>query len=201
MLDEYIVIKDEVKEALENNKPVVALESTIIGHGMPYPENIKVALEVENIVRENGAIPATIAILDGKLKVGLSKEEIEYLGKSDNIYKVSRRDLPFVVAKGLDGATTVAATMIIAEMAGIKVSVEVENIVRENGAIPATIAILDGKLKVGLSKEEIEYLGKSDNIYKVSRRDLPFVVAKGLDGATTVAATMIIAEMAGIKVF
>ncbi|HLR35235.1 MAG TPA: pseudouridine-5'-phosphate glycosidase [Tissierellales bacterium] len=123
MLDEYIVIKDEVKEALEDNKPVVALESTIIAHGMPYPENIKVALEVENIVRKNGAVPATIAVLDGKLKVGLSKEEIEYLGKGDNIYKVSRRDLPFVVANKLDGATTVAATMIISEMVGIKVFV------------------------------------------------------------------------------
>ncbi len=123
MLVKYIVVKDEVKEALEKNKPVVALESTIIAHGMPYPENIEVALEVEKIVREYGAIPATISILDGKLKVGLSKEEIEYLGKSDNIYKVSRRDLPFVIAKGLDGATTVAATMIISEMAGIKVFV------------------------------------------------------------------------------
>lgn len=123
MLEKYILIDDEVKGALENNKPVAALESTIIAHGMPYPKNIEVALEVEKIVRENGAIPATIAVLDGKLRVGLSKEEIEYLGKSDNIYKVSRRDLPYVVAKGLDGATTVAATMIISEMAGIKVFV------------------------------------------------------------------------------
>lgn len=123
MIEKHLVIKDDVKKALENNKPVVALESTIIAHGMPYPENIKVALKVEDIVRKHGAVPATIAILDGKLRVGLNKKEIEYLGKSKNIYKVSRRDLPYVLSKGLDGATTVAATMIISKMAGIKVFV------------------------------------------------------------------------------
>lgn len=123
MIEKYLVMKDEVRNALENGKPVVALESTIIAHGMPYPENIEVALKVEDIVREYGAVPATIAILDGKLRVGLNKEEIEYLGKSNNIYKVSRRDLPYVLSKGLDGATTVAATMIISKMAGIKVFV------------------------------------------------------------------------------
>lgn len=123
MKEKYIVLKDEVKKALEEKKPVVALESTIIAHGMPYPKNIEVALKVEDYVREYGAVPATIALLDGKIRVGLDKEEIEYLGKSKNIYKVSRRDLPYIVAKELDGATTVAATMIISEMAGIKVFV------------------------------------------------------------------------------
>jgi pseudouridine-5'-phosphate glycosidase len=121
MLERYLEIKQEVKEALKEGKPVVALESTIISHGMPYPQNVETALKVEDIVRENGAIPATIAILNGKLKVGLTEEEIEYLGKSKNVIKTSRRDIPFIVAKGLDGATTVASTMIIAALAGIKV--------------------------------------------------------------------------------
>lgn len=123
MLEKYMEIKEEVKKALDENKAVVALESTIIAHGMPYPKNVETALEAERIIRDRGAIPATIAILDGKIKVGLSKEEIEYLGKAENVSKVSRRDLPFIAAKGLNGATTVASTMIVAKMAGIKVFV------------------------------------------------------------------------------
>ncbi len=121
MLEKYLKINPEVKKALEEGTPVVALESTIISHGMPYPQNIEMAKTVESIIRENGAIPATIAILNGELKVGLNPEELEYLGKSDSILKASRRDLPFIVAKKLDGATTVASTMIIAALAGIKV--------------------------------------------------------------------------------
>lgn len=123
MLEKYMEIKEEVKNALNEKKPVVALESTIIAHGMPYPKNVETALEVERIIRDRGAIPATIAILDGKIKVGLSKEEIEYLGSAENVSKVSRRDLPFIVAKGLNGGTTVASTMVVAKMAGIKVFV------------------------------------------------------------------------------
>jgi len=122
MLNQYVVLSDEVKMALTNNQPVVALESTIISHGMPYPQNVETALNVEQVVRDNGAVPATIAIIGGKLKVGLSREEIEYLGKKGlDVVKCSRRDLPIVVAKGLDGATTVATTMIIANMAGVNV--------------------------------------------------------------------------------
>lgn len=121
MLEKYLDINPEVKKALEEGKPVVALESTIISHGMPYPQNVETARNVENIIRERGAVPATIAILKGKLKVGLTDEELEYLGKEKGIIKTSRRDIPFIVAKGLDGATTVASTMIIAELAGIKV--------------------------------------------------------------------------------
>lgn len=118
----YLDIHPEVKEALANGKAVVALESTIISHGMPYPKNVKTALEVESIVRQEGAVPATIAILGGRLKVGLSEEEIEYLGKKGlAVTKVSRRDIPFIVAAKEDGATTVAATMIIAAMAGVDV--------------------------------------------------------------------------------
>ncbi|QZY55741.1 pseudouridine-5'-phosphate glycosidase [Crassaminicella profunda] len=123
MFKQYLDIHPEVKSALEEGKPVVALESTIISHGMPYPENIKTARAVEEIVRENGAIPATIGILNGRLKVGLNDEELEYMGKGDDILKTSRRDLPFIIAKGLNGATTVASTMIIASLAGIKIFV------------------------------------------------------------------------------
>lgn len=121
MFEKYLDISEEVKAALANNKAVVALESTIISHGMPYPKNVETALNVEKIVRDNGAIPATIAILNGRLKVGLSPEEIEFLGKAPDVQKTSRRDIPFIIAKGLTGATTVASTMILASMAGIKV--------------------------------------------------------------------------------
>lgn len=121
MLEKYLEINPEVKEAIENGKPVVALESTIISHGMPYPRNVETALNVEKIIRDNNAIPATIAILNGKLKVGLTEKEIEYLGKAKNVIKTSRRDIPFIIAKKSDGATTVASTMIIAALAGIKV--------------------------------------------------------------------------------
>ena len=115
-------ISEEVRHALEQGKPVVALESTIISHGMPYPDNVKTALTVEKTVRENGAVPATIAIIKGVPTVGLSEEEIEHLGKEGTkAVKVSRRDIPVVIAKKLDGATTVASTMIFAETAGIKV--------------------------------------------------------------------------------
>lgn len=119
---QYLDISPEVKQALENNQPVVALESTIISHGMPYPQNLETALKVEEIIRKNGAIPATIAVINGRLKAGLSKEEITILGKQGlNVAKVSRRDLPVIVANKQNGATTVAATMIIAELAGIRV--------------------------------------------------------------------------------
>ncbi|GFN36279.1 pseudouridine-5'-phosphate glycosidase [Tepidimicrobium xylanilyticum] len=123
MIKNFMHIKGEVKKALEEGRSVVALESTIISHGMPYPKNVETALEVERIIRDRGAIPATIAILDGIIKVGLEKEEIEYLGKAEGVIKVSRRDLPLILAKGLNGATTVASTMIIANLAGIKVFV------------------------------------------------------------------------------
>ncbi|HCN5765955.1 TPA: pseudouridine-5'-phosphate glycosidase, partial [Escherichia coli] len=119
---ELLQISPEVQEALKNKKPVVALESTIISHGKPFPQNAQTAIEVEETIRKQGAVPATIAIIGGVMKVGLSKEEIELLGREGhNVTKVSRRDLPFVVAAGKNGATTVASTMIIAALAGIKV--------------------------------------------------------------------------------
>ena len=121
-MNKYLDIAPEVAQALAEGKPVVALESTIISHGMPYPRNVETALLVEQTIRENGAVPATIAIIGGRLKAGLSREEIEHLGKAGRaVAKASRRDLPALVARGADGATTVATTMIIAHMAGIKI--------------------------------------------------------------------------------
>lgn len=123
MNSQLLTILPEVAQALQEGKPVVALESTIISHGMPYPKNVATALAVEKMVRNNGAVPATIAIMNGKCHVGLSAEEIEYFGKERNVWKVSLRDIPYVITQGLYGATTVAATMRIASMAGIKVFV------------------------------------------------------------------------------
>jgi len=117
----FIYFKDEVKEALEKGRPVVALESTLISHGFPYPENLKVAGEMEEIIRGYGVVPATIAVIGGKIKVGLARSELEFMATSRDILKASRRDLAAIVAKGLNGATTVAATMVVAEMAGIKI--------------------------------------------------------------------------------
>lgn len=121
-MNKHLEISPEVSKALQEGKPVVALESTIISHGMPYPQNVQTALSVEQTIRDNGAVPATIAIIGGKLKAGCTPEEIEYLGKKGQaVTKASRRDLPVIVARGADGATTVATTMIIAAMAGIRV--------------------------------------------------------------------------------
>ena len=120
MYRNYMDIKPEVEKALEEGTPVVALESTIISHGMPYPKNVETALAVEDVIRKNGAVPATIAIIGGRIKIGLTADEIEYMAKADNVLKVSRRDFPLVISQKLDGATTVAGTMIAANMAGIK---------------------------------------------------------------------------------
>ena len=122
-MHQYLEIHPEVKNALTEGKPVVALESTIISHGMPYPQNINTAIEVENIVRNNGVVPATIAIFNGKCYAGLTKDQLEYFASAKDVWKVSLRDMPYVISKKLPGATTVAATMRIASMAGIKIFV------------------------------------------------------------------------------
>ena len=122
-MNAFLAIDPEVQAALNEQRPVVALESTIISHGMPYPQNVATARAVEDIIRSNGAVPATIAILNGKCHVGLSKEQLEYFGKATNVWKVSLRDMPYVISQQLFGATTVAATMRIASMAGISVFV------------------------------------------------------------------------------
>ena len=123
MYKDHLDVNPEVVKALEEGRPVVALESTIIAHGMPYPKNVETALAVEEVIRANGAVPATIGILSGRIKIGLTNEEIEYMAHAENVLKVSRRDLPLAISKKMDGATTVAGTMIAAHMAGIKLFV------------------------------------------------------------------------------
>ena len=121
-MNQYLDITEEVRQALEAHKPVVALESTIISHGMPYPKNVETAKLVEKTIRDAGAVPATLAIIKGRLKVGLTADELEYFGKKGvKITKASRRDIPYLCARGEDGAATVAATMAIASLAGIEV--------------------------------------------------------------------------------
>ncbi len=176
-MNKYLDIAPEVKEALDAGKPVVALESTIISHGMPYPQNVETALNVERIIRDNGAVPATIAIIGGRLKAGLSPEEIEYVGKNGaKAAKASRRDLPVLVARGADGATTVTTTMIIAHMAGIKVfatggiggvhrgaetTMDISADLEELGQTPVMVVCAGAKsiLDIGLTLEYLETKG------------------------------------------
>ena len=176
-LNKYLDIKPEVAEALAAGKPVVALESTIISHGMPYPQNVQTALEVERIVREHGAVPATIAVIGGRLKAGLSAEEIEYFGKKGQaIAKASRRDLAVLCARGEDGATTVTTTMIIAHMAGIRVfatggiggvhrgaetTMDISADLEELGQTPVMVVCAGAKsiLDLGLTLEYLETKG------------------------------------------
>ena len=177
MLNKYLDIAPEVKAALDEGRPVVALESTIISHGMPYPQNVETALKVEEIIRECGAVPATIAIIGGRLKAGLSAGEIDYLGKEGlKVTKASRRDLPVLVAKGVDGATTVATTMMIAAMAGIKVfatggiggvhrgaetTMDISADLEELGQTPVMVVCAGAKsiLDLGLTLEYLETKG------------------------------------------
>ncbi len=173
----YLKISKNVKKALLEGKPVIALESTIISHGMPYPQNVQTALECERIARENGAEPATIAIIGGKLCAGLSQEQIEYLGKTgQEVQKASRRDIPVLVARKQDGATTVAATMIIAALAGIRVfatggiggvhrgaqtSMDISADLRELAQTPVAVVCAGVKsiLDLGLTLEYLETQG------------------------------------------
>ena len=176
-MNQYLDINPEVAAALAAGKPVVALESTIISHGMPYPQNVETALQVEAIIRENGAVPATIAIIGGRLKAGLSREEIEYFGKKGTaIHKASRRDLAVICARGEDGATTVATTMIIAHMAGIKIfatggiggvhrgaetTMDISADLEELGRTPVMVVCAGAKsiLDLGLTLEYLETKG------------------------------------------
>lgn len=176
-MNEYLDISTEVKEAMERGLPVVALESTIISHGMPYPQNAETAILVEEEVRRYGAVPATIAIIGGRLKVGLSKEEIYYFGKKGvEITKASRRDLAPIIAKKLDGATTVTTTMMIASMAGIKIfatggiggvhrgaetTMDISADLEELSFTPVTVVCAGAKsiLDLGLTLEYLETKG------------------------------------------
>ena len=176
-MNKYLDISPEVSAALAEGKPVVALESTIISHGMPYPQNVKTALEVEQIIRDNGAVPATIAIIGGRLKAGLTPAEIEYFGKKGpEIAKASRRDLPVLVARGQDGACTVTTTMMIAHMAGIGVfatggiggvhrgaetTMDISADLEELGQTPVMVICAGAKsiLDLGLTLEYLETKG------------------------------------------
>ena len=176
-MNKYLDVNPEVAEALANGKPVVALESTIISHGMPYPQNVETALNVEKIIRENGAVPATIAIIGGRLKAGLTAEEIEYFGKKGRaIHKASRRDLAVLCARGEDGATTVTTTMIIAHMAGIRffatggiggvhrgaeTTMDISADLEELGRTPVMVVCAGAKsiLDLGLTLEYLETKG------------------------------------------
>ncbi|WP_312095632.1 pseudouridine-5'-phosphate glycosidase [Aminipila sp.] len=175
--NKYLDVSAEVKAALEEGKPVVALESTIISHGMPYPQNVETALQVEQIIRDNGAVPATIAIIKGRLKVGISPNEIDYLGKKGlEVAKASRRDVPILTAAKADGATTVATTMILAAMAGIKVfatggiggvhrgaevTMDISADLEELGMTPVMVVCAGAKsiLDLGLTLEYLETKG------------------------------------------
>ena len=176
-MNKYLDVNPEVAAAIAEGKPVVALESTIISHGMPYPQNVETALAVEKIIRDNGAVPATIAIIGGRLKAGLTAEEIEYFGKKGQaIHKASRRDLAVLCARGEDGATTVTTTMIIAHMAGIKIfatggiggvhrgaetTMDISADLEELGQTPVMVVCAGAKsiLDIGLTLEYLETKG------------------------------------------
>ena len=220
---ELLQVSAEVQQALKNNQPVVALESTIISHGMPFPENAQTALEVEETIRRQGAVPATIAIIHGVMKVGLSREEIELLGREGhNVAKVSRRDLPFVVAAGLNGATTVASTMIIAAMAGIKVfatggiggvhrgaehtfdiSAELQELANTN--VTVVCAGAKSILDLGLTTEYLETFGVPLIGYQTSAlpaffcRTSPFDVSIRLNSAKEIAKAMAVKWQSGLN--
>ncbi len=223
MYNDYLDIHPEVAEALAQNRPVVALESTIISHGMPYPQNVETALKVSNTVRESGAIPATIAIIHGRLKVGLEPSEIELLGKAGlSVTKVSRRDIPFVVASGAHGATTVAATMILAEMAGVKVfatggiggvhrgaqtSFDVSADLQELAQTSVAVVCAGAKsiLDLGLTLEYLETHGvpvigyQTESLPAFYTQTSDFKVDYRLDSAKTIADVLKAKQQLGLK--
>ncbi|MGV6987501.1 pseudouridine-5'-phosphate glycosidase [Testudinibacter sp. P80/BLE/0925] len=222
-MNKYLDIAPEVATALENKVPVVALESTIISHGMPYPQNVETALEVENVIRENGAVPATIAVIKGRLKAGLSRDEIELLGKEGHaVAKVSRRDLPFVIAAEQNGATTVAGTMIVAALAGIKmfatggiggvhrgaertfdISADLQELARTNVAVICAGAksILD----LGMTTEYLETFGvpligyQTDKLPAFYSRTSQYNVSIRLDSAEAIAKALDAKWAAGLN--
>ena len=207
-----VVLSDEVRRALEEGKPVIALESTIISHGMPYPENVKTALACQRLARRHGAVPATCAILGGELHAGLTDEEIEYLGRRGrDVAKVSRRDIPYIMARGGDGATTVAATMFIAHLAGIsvfatggiggvhrgaEVTMDISADLNELGRTPVAVVCAGPKsvLDIGLTLEYLETQGvpvvafRADNVPAFYTRDSGFKAPCRIDSIDELAA-------------
>lgn len=222
-IKDFLVVNPEVQEALNTNKPVVALESTIISHGMPYPKNVETALQVEKIIRDNGAVPATIAIIKGKIVVGITKDEIEYLGKKGlNVIKCSRRDLPVLIAKGEDGATTVATTMIAAAMAGVKVfatggiggvhrgaetTMDISADLEELSDTPVMVVCAGAKsiLDLGLTLEYLETKGvtvigyQSDCLPAFYTRESNFPVDYRLDTPAEVAKSFAVKQACNLK--
>lgn len=222
-LENYLSVSPEVQKALQEGHATVALESTIISHGMPYPQNVQTALAVEKIVREEGAVPATIAIIGGKLRVGLTPDEIDYLGKKGlAVHKTSRRDIPVVLARGEDGATTVAATMILAALAGVKVfatggvggvhrgaaqtmdiSADLEELART-----ATMVVCAGAksiLDLGLTLEYLETKGVpvvgygTEELPAFYTRHSGFKVDTRMDTPSEIAKTFAIKESLGLR--
>lgn len=212
-MKQYITLSEEVRIAKEQGKPIVALESTIISHGMPYPQNVKTAREVEQIIRDNGAVPATIAIVDGKIKIGLSDEELEMFGKSTDVAKASRRDLAYLLATKKLGATTVAATMICAEAAGINIFVtggiggahrgaettmDISADLEELGQTNVAVICAGAKsiLDLGLTMEYLETKGvpvigyQTDVLPAFYTRNSEFSVNFRADDAETIASTL-----------
>ena len=215
-LSDYLDIHPDVENAIKNNEPVVALESTIISHGMPYPKNVETALMVEETVRLNKAVPATIAIINGKLKVGLTNDEIEYLATNEEVKKVSRRDLPITVAQKLSGSTTVASTMIIASLAKIAIfatggiggvhrgaentmdiSADLEELANTNVCVvcAGAKAILD----LGLTLEYLETKGVPVIGYKTSELPAFYSSESGFDVDYKIDSAQEIAEILKIK--
>ena len=215
-LNDYLDIHPDVEDAIKNKLPIVALESTIISHGMPYPDNIETALMVEDTVRSNNAIPATIAIINGRLKVGLSNKEIEFLATNNKVRKVSRRDLAIAVSKKLSGSTTVASTMIIAKLAKIAVfatggiggvhrgaektfdiSADLEELSKTNVCVVCAgpKAILD----IGLTLEYLETKGVPVIGYKTSELPAFYSSKSGFNVDYRVDAALDIAEILKTK--
>jgi len=222
-LNKFLWVSDEVKDALASNRPVVALESTIISHGMPYPQNVETALLVEKTVREYGAVPATIAIIGGTISVGISAEQIEYLGKKGlAVTKASRRDLPVLLARGEDGATTVATTMIGASLAGVQVfatggiggvhrgaeiTMDISADLEELSQTDVTVVCAGAKsiLDLGLTLEYLETKGVT--VIGYGTKELPafycrksgYQVDYRLDTAAEIAAAIHVKETCGLK--
>jgi pseudouridine-5'-phosphate glycosidase len=215
-LNDYLDIHPDVEDAIKNKLPIVALESTIISHGMPYPNNIETALMVEDTVRSNNAIPATIAIINGRLKVGLSNKEIEFLATNNKVRKISRRDLAIAVSKKLSGSTTVASTMIIAKLAKIAVfatggiggvhrgaektfdiSADLEELSKTNVCVVCAgpKAILD----IGLTLEYLETKGVPVIGYKTSELPAFYSSKSGFNVDYRVDAALDIAEILKTK--
>lgn len=221
-LNGFVDVKPEVAEALKNNKPVVALESTIISHGFPYPENLECARESEKNIRENGAVPATIAIIKGRIKIGLEDSDIQYLAENRTITKVSRRDIPVIVSLGRDGATTVATTMMLAAMAGIKVfatggiggvhrhaqqtfdiSADLEELA--NTGVAVVCAGAKSILDIGLTKEYLETHGvpvigyQTEEIPSFYTRKSGFKADYRIDSPEEIAKAIHVKERLGLK--